>query len=302
MLRSAILLASELQPLRSWMENSRFAKGMTGRFVAGNTLQDALGAVRELRDFGLTSSLDALGESVEDEAQAEQATAEYEESVQAIASCQLPSTISLKLTQLGLGFSQARCAEHLMRIVRRARAAGIRVEIDMESSAYVDSTLEVVSEAHRSGGLVRAVIQAYLHRSEADIRMLNRARIPVRLCKGAYKEKPDVAMQRKRDVDRTFVDLTELLLREGTLPAIATHDERILKQARQQLQSANLAPGSYEFQMLYGIRRDLQAELIEQGHPVRIYIPYGQAWYPYLMRRMAERPANLLFVLRNLAG
>ncbi|MCW5962697.1 MAG: proline dehydrogenase family protein [Bryobacterales bacterium] len=302
MLRSAILLASESQVLRGWMERSRHARALTRRFVAGTSLEEAISAVRELDAVGLRSSLDALGESVGNQDEAVQATAGYVASVQRIADLRLPATISLKLTQLGLDISPSLCRQHLTQIVNAARGGGIRVEVDMEASVHVDATLELVHAVHRASGGVRAVIQAYLHRSEADIHELNRAGVPVRLCKGAYKEGPRVAIARKSDVDANFERLAALLLREGKEPAIATHDERMIRSALDVIQAEKLNPACYEFQMLYGIRRDLQARLAGDGHSVRIYIPYGDAWYPYLMRRMAERPANLLFVLRNLIG
>lgn len=282
------------------MEHSRHARLLTRRFVAGNELPEAIAAVRELGAQGLTASLDALGESVQDASQALHATQQYMESVRCIAGEGLPSTVSLKLTQLGLNISQNLCGDHLMSIVDAGRSAGIRVEIDMEASEYVDRTLELVRHAHGSGGRVRAVIQAYLHRSERDIADLNRMEIPVRLCKGAYMEAPELAIQRKRDLDTNFIKLATLLLREGTVPAIATHDDRMINASLEMIAADDRKPESYEFQMLYGIRRELQTKLASEGHPVRVYIPYGEAWYPYLMRRMAERPANLLFVLRNL--
>ncbi len=301
MLRSAILWASENRLLRSWVERSRQARRLTGRFVAGNSLDEAIHAVRELESAGLLSSLDSLGESVSNPDEALRATCAYVASVHRISQLQLPSTVSLKLTQLGLDLSVELCHEHLIKIVHAAREAGIRVEIDMEDSSHVDRTLELVHGVHNSGAMVRAVIQAYLYRSEADIQKLNQASIPVRLCKGAYQESAQIAYPRKAEVDSNFKRLAALLLREGTLPAIATHDDRMVRAALEVIASDRLASSGYEFQMLFGIRRDLQARLAGDGHPVRVYIPYGDAWYPYLMRRMAERPANLLFVMRNLA-
>lgn len=241
MLRSAILLASESRILRGWMEQSRHARALTRRFVAGTTLEEAIRAVRELGAAGLRSSLDALGESVGNRDEALQATFGYVASVRCIAELRLPATVSLKLTQLGLGLSLDLCHRHLMQIVDAAREGEIRVEVDMEASAYVDPTLELVHAAHTSGGRVRAVIQAYLHRSEADIYKLNLARIPVRLCKGAYKESPQIAIARKSEVDANFVRLAALLLREGKEPAIATHDERMIQGALDVVEAEKLS-------------------------------------------------------------
>lgn len=300
MLRSAILLASENRILRRWVEHTRQARVLTSRFVAGNSLDEAVGVVQQINRDGMRTSLDLLGESVSNPQEAQYAATNYVRSVQRIAEQRLDSSISLKLTQLGLDLSLGLCRDNLLRIVDAATAAGVRVEVDMEASSHTDSTLQLVEEAHDRGGLVRAVIQAYLYRSREDIRRLNERGIPVRLCKGAYKESHAVAYPRKTDVDASFVELAGLLIREGRLPAIATHDDRMVSSALKAIEAQGLPPEGYEFQMLYGIRRDLQRSLAVAGHPVRLYLPYGDAWYPYLMRRMAERPANLLFVARNL--
>ncbi len=301
MLRSVILLASENRQLRRAMEHSHLGRQLTKRFVAGNTLEEAVLAVHALRGDGLLSSLDSLGESVTTPEEADQATHGYVESVREISRQQLPSTVSLKLTQLGLDLSLDLCRQNLMRIAEAAAPAGVRVEVDMEASEYVDRTLDLVESAHSAGAKVRAVIQAYLHRSEDDIHRLNRVAIPVRLCKGAYKESPSIAISRKAEVDASFQRLAALLLREGTYPAIATHDGRMIHAALGVVAERGIESSKFEFQMLYGIARNYQQRLAGEGFAVRIYIPFGQAWYPYLMRRMAERPANLLFVLRNLA-
>lgn len=299
LLRSAILYASESRLLRGWMENSSGAKPLTRRFVAGNSLDDAVQAVRALAEDGLQASLDALGESVHSEEEARRATGQYVDSVHRISLLGLPASVSLKLTQLGLDIAEPLAAENLERIVEAGRDAEVRVEVDMEASPYVDRTLALVKRCHQRWGNVRAVVQAYLYRTEEDVRSLNREGVPVRLCKGAYQEDRSIAWPDKADVDKNFRKLATLLLEEGTSPAIASHDESMVTHARNEIARLGLAAGRYEFQMLYGIRRDLQQQLAADGHPVRIYVPYGEAWYPYLMRRMAERPANLLFVLRN---
>jgi proline dehydrogenase len=281
------------------MEHSSTARPLTRRFVAGNTLEAAVQAVRGLAADGLSASLDALGESVNSEEEARRAAAQYLESVHRISLLGLPASVSLKLTQLGMDIGPSMVRETLERIVETGHDAGVRVEVDMEASPYVDRTLELVKHCHHRWGNVRAVVQAYLYRTEQDVRALNAEQIPVRLCKGAYQEDRHVAWPRKADVDENFRKLTSLLLSEGTQPAIGTHDERMISHARSEINRIGLPADRYEFQMLFGIRRDLQRHLAKEGHMVRVYVPYGEAWYPYLMRRMAERPANLLFVLRN---
>ena len=206
----------------------------------------------------------------------------------------------MKLTQLGMDLSEDHCRSNVERLAERAKAIGSAVEIDMEASGYVDRTLAMVSHLHATYGCVRAVIQAYLYRSESDIENLCAQSIPMRLCKGAYKEPSDIAFPDKKDVDSNYVRLMTRLLDHGTYPAIASHDEKIVQQALRYLKERNIAPDRFEFQMLYGIRRDLQRRLVEAGYRLRLYVPYGDAWYPYFMRRLAERPANVLFLARNL--
>jgi len=208
--------------------------------------------------------------------------------------------VSIKLTQLGLDLSEQQCQANLEQLVTCANEIGSGVEVDMESSEYGDRTLGIVSEINAKLGNVRAVIQAYLYRSEQDIEALSRQNIPVRLCKGAYQEPPEVAYPRKTDVDANYVRLMKALLDHGAYPAIATHDEQILNEAVRYIQEKRLDAARFEFQMLYGIRRDLQSRLVQQGYRLRLYVPYGNAWYPYFMRRLAERPANVAFLARNL--
>lgn len=301
MLRSVILLAAESPRLRQWFEQATAAKNLTQRFVAGNTLDDAEAACKTIANTGLQSSLDSLGESVHSAEQAEAATGEYVAAIQRIAAKSLPASISLKLTQLGMDISTQLAAENLETIcLASANSGGVRVEVDMEASPYVDRTLDLVERQHAGGYNVRAVIQAYLHRSRADIQRLNKQGIPVRLCKGAYKEDSSVAFPDKSAVDASYRALSTLLLEEGTFPAIATHDDRMVEHALACVARLRLPAERFEFQMLYGIRRDRQEQLARKGYGVRVYIPYGAAWYPYLTRRLAERPANLLFMLKNL--
>jgi proline dehydrogenase len=241
-----------------------------------------------------------LGESVTSLREAECARNAYLAAIDRIAQLGLNATVSIKLTQLGLDFSERECRLNVERLVEQARAVGSAVEVDMESSRYVDRTLGLVADLHARYGSVRAVIQAYLYRSERDLEDLCRQSIPVRLCKGAYEESSEVAFSKKREVDRNYVRLMIRLLSTGVNPAIASHDENILQRAIRHARETKMDAHRFEFQMLYGIRRDLQRRLIAEGYRLRLYVPYGQAWYPYFMRRLAERPANVLFLARNL--
>ncbi len=301
MLRRSLLYLSGQPWLRRWMEHSPISRKLTSRFVAGRTLADAIGVIHQLSSENILGTLDHLGENVSSLEDAAASTDSYLEALAEIERAALGATVSVKLTQLGLNFSEQACRANSRRLVERARVIGTRVEVDMESSAYTDRTLRLVTELHGDfPGHVRAVIQAYLYRSEADVRMLCARGIPVRLCKGAYQESISVAFARKAEVDANYIKLMKVLLVEGTHPAIAGHDENIVRQAIRHIQEQNIAPDRYEFQMLYGIRRDLQRQLIARGFRLRLYVPYGDAWYPYFMRRLAERPANVLFLAKNL--
>lgn len=282
------------------METSPSAERLTSRFVAGSTLEREVEVCRKLNESGYLATLDHLGESVHSLEEAERSREAYLAALDQIAQLGLNATISVKLTQLGLDFSTDACRANVACLVARAKPLGRLVEVDMESSAYTDRTLALVTELHASYGSVRAVIQAYLHRSERDIQRLCDLSIPVRLCKGAYLEKSDVAFPSKKDVDANYVRLMLELLDRGTYPAIATHDENIVRRAIGYIRERKIAPDRFEFQMLYGVRRDLQRRLVAEGYRLRLYVPYGDAWYPYFMRRLAERPANVLFLVRNL--
>ncbi len=282
------------------METSSAAERVTSRFIAGHTLEREVAVCRRLNAEGILASLDHLGESVKSLEEAEQSRDAYLAALDQIATLGLKATVSIKLTQLGLDFSEPECRANVEQLVQRAKVIGTTVEIDMESSEYVDRTLAMVCDLHTRVGSVRAVIQAYLYRSESDIEDLCRQSIPVRLCKGAYKEPSDVAFPNKPDVDLNYVRLMTKLFEQGTHPAIASHDERIVQQAVQYVKERNITPDRFEFQMLYGIRRDLQRRLVTDGYRLRLYVPYGDAWYPYFMRRLAERPANVVFLVRNL--
>ena len=300
MTRAFFLFLSRQPRIRKWMETSATARKLTRRFVAGEILEEALDVCGRLQKDGFLSTLDHLGEnvrSIEEGASARDASLD---ALDRLRERGLPSTISLKLTQMGLDFSQEACIENLRALVRRASAAGTHIEVDMESTAYTDRTLDVVEKIASECGCVRAVIQSYLFRSAADIERLNRLRIPVRLVKGAYLEPESAAFAHKTEVDRNYLALMKTLLDHGVNPALATHDERILGEALRYARERGMLKDLFEFQMLFGIRRDLQRRLADQGYRVRVYTPYGTAWYPYLMRRLAERPANMLFLLRNL--
>lgn len=300
MTRSFFLFLSRQPRIRKWVETSGTARKLTRRFVAGETLEEALEACQRLQRDGFSSSLDHLGENVRSLEEAASGRDAYLDALDRLRERGLSSTISLKLTQMGLDFSEEACIENLRALVLRASAAGTHIEVDMESTAYTDRTLDVVEKIASECGCVRAVIQSYLFRSAADIQRLNGLRIPVRLVKGAYLEPESAAFANKIEVDRNYLTLMKTLLDHGVNPALATHDERILGDALRYARERGMRKDQFEFQMLFGIRRDLQRRLADQGYRVRVYIPYGTAWYPYLMRRLAERPANMLFLLRNL--
>jgi len=301
MLRQTFLYLSRQGWLRRWAEDSSISRKLTSRFVAGRTLDESITVLAMLRKENILATLDFLGENVTSLEEAHASKRAYVDALNAIEAARLPATVSLKLTQFGLDFTNEACYNNVVPLLECARHMGTRIEVDMESSEYTDRTLDVVTLMQDNfRGHVRAVIQAYLYRSEADIRMLSDREIPVRLCKGAYKEPPSVAYPKKADVDRNYVALMKLLLQRGTYPAIASHDEKIIEQALSYVKEQNISSDRFEFQMLYGIRRDLQRRIVNQSYRLRLYVPYGDAWYPYFMRRLAERPANALFVARNL--
>jgi proline dehydrogenase len=295
MMRQTFLFLSQQKGLRKWMETSPTAAKLTNRFIAGLTLEDELAACARLAENKVFSTLDHLGENVSSLAEAAASRESYLAALDAIGERALPATVSIKLTQFGLDFSTDACLENAMALAKRATERGTRIEIDMESTDYTDRTLEIVEKV----GTARAVIQAYLYRSQKDIERLNALKIPVRLCKGAYKEPESLAYPKKIDVDRNFIALMKLLLDKGTYPAIASHDENILGEAFRYARERKIPPENFEFQMLHGIRTDLQRRVIDLGYRMRVYVPYGTAWYPYFMRRLAERPANVVFLAKN---
>jgi len=273
---------------------------MSSRFVAGSRLEDALEVCRAIRADGITATLDYLGENVKSLEEAAACRDAYLCALHAMQEAGVEPNVSLKLTQFGLDLSESACAENVGTLVKAAAGIGGFVRIDMEGSAYTDRTLTLVTRLHREYGACGTVIQAYLHRSPADIETLERERIRVRLCKGAYLEPPEIAFPDKADVDRSYLALAKQLLTNGEYPAIATHDERIIETVERFVAERGVGRDGFEFQMLYGIRRDLQRRLVKEGYRLRLYVPFGEAWYPYFMRRLAERPANLLFFARNL--
>jgi proline dehydrogenase len=302
MLRQTLLFLSERNDVKKVLFKLPYARGMAGRFVAGDTSEEALAVAKQLNDRGFRVTLDLLGESVLERAEAERAATEYAESLADINAHEATTTISLKLTQLGLDIDTDFCYENLLGIVRQADELGNFVRIDMEDSEHTQTTLDVfyrVFEQYRNVGIV---VQSYLYRSEDDIARLVELGAPVRLCKGAYKEPASVAFQDKREVDANFVRLMKMLLDGGAPTAIASHDERMIDATLEHVSKNGLSDDAFEIQMLYGVRRDYQRQLVDNGLNMRIYLPYGSQWYSYFMRRMAERPANLFFVVRAAFG
>ena len=300
MTRNFFLYLSQQRRLRRWMETSPVARKLTSRFIAGEALDDELKVSAELQGQGMMTALDHLGENVTSLEEANASAAAYLQALEQIAARRLPATISLKATHFGMDVSETACYENVLRVAARAREIGSRVEIDMESTAYTARTLALVTAVASKVGDIRIAIQAYLFRTPADIDRLNALGVRVRLCKGAYNEPPDLAYPNKADVDRSYVDQMHRLFDQGTDPAIAGHDPRMIEEAIRYSREKGIAPDRFELQMLYGIRRDLQRHVVEQGFRLRVYVPYGTAWYPYFMRRLSERPANVLFVARSL--
>jgi len=301
MLRQALLVLSENARARAFVLHNPVGRRTARRFIAGETLEDALEAVERLARRGFLTSLNYLGEKTTAPHEALAATAAYEEILRRLRGHPEDCYVSVKLTQLGLDFSQELAASHLRRILEAARDGNTFIRIDMEHSAYVEPTLAILALLGAGGRrTLGAVIQAYLYRSADDLDRLLRLGIPVRLVKGAYAEPASIAYPRKRDVDANYARLLQRLLRDAGYHAVATHDERLIQAAVEQARQAGKTREQFEFQMIYGVRRDLQERLRAEGYRVRIYVPYGEQWYPYFMRRLAERPANLTFLLRNL--
>jgi proline dehydrogenase len=275
---------------------------MSSRFVAGMEIEDALRVAEAVNREGMSVTLDSLGESVTTEAEAHAAAEVYHRLLDAIAQRKLKANISVKLTQMGLSLSPELAEGIASRLAEEAQATGSFVRIDMEDSSLTQTTLEIVRRIHARpelGGVIGIVIQAYLYRSQADVEQLIAEGIRVRLCKGAYQEPAELAFPRKADVDANYVRLTALLLASGVYHGLATHDEAMIAAAKSFAEEHGIDSGRFEFQMLFGVRRDVQRRLVREGYNVRVYVPFGADWYPYFMRRLAERPANVLFLARN---
>lgn len=299
MLKDTMLYLARQDGIRRFVSHNAAARRVARRFVAGENLDDAMLVAHTLNKQHISVSLDHLGENVADAAEAESAARDYVAILDRIAAENAEANISIKLTALGLDLGVDLCRANLDRVLRRARELNTFVRVDMEGSAYTQATLDMVADLRRAYDNVGTVLQSMLYRTPKDVEALIASRTRVRLVKGAYLEPATVAYPKKADVDRQYIELMHALLERGTYPAIATHDERIIADAREYATDHGIARARFEFQMLYGIRRDLQETLARDGYNVRVYIPYGTQWYPYLTRRMAERPANLVFVMSN---
>jgi proline dehydrogenase len=301
-LRAVFLWLSE----RRWMARVALAtpilRRMPLRFVAGTTLDQAVAVVRRLNAAGQSATLDVLGESVGDRASADRAAAAYVATLDRISVEGLDANVSIKLTQMGLDLGVDECLAVLAPVVEAGGRHGIFVRIDMEGSAYTERTLEVVARLRADGHDVGPVIQSYLHRSVDDVERLAAERVRTRVCKGAYAESPEIAHQDRLAVGDAFVELCRMLLEADAYPGVATHDPDMLRRVARVARERGIGRDRYEFQMLYGVRRDLQRRLTRRGYRMRVYVPFGTEWYPYFMRRLAERPANVLFVVRSLFG
>jgi proline dehydrogenase len=300
--RSSFIALSHHRSLRRFCENSSLGVKLSSRFIAGMKIADAIRVAENVNRQGISVTIDSLGESVTSETEAHHAAEIYHQLLDLIAARKLKANISVKLTQMGLEVSPQLAESIALSLTQHANSAGSFVRIDMEHSSLTQLTLDIVRRVHARPDLrdsIGVVIQAYLYRSQADVEQLLADGIRVRLCKGAYKEPPEVAFPRKPDVDKNFVKLSNLLLDSPLHHALATHDDAMIQAAKSYARQNKIDPSRFEFQMLYGIKRDLQRALIREGYNVRVYLPFGTDWYPYFMRRLAERPANVLFLARN---
>ena len=305
MLRSIFITLAENRALRGVAERSSIGQKFSSRFVAGTQVEDALRATRAVNQQGLTVSVDNLGENVTNADEARASAKLYHQLLDDIAAQNLNANISVKLTHMGLDVDEKLARDQVSSLVAKAAAMNPPnfVRVDMEGSQYTQRTLDFVHELHRmpgNQGRVGAVIQSYMRRSEADVEKLLSEGIRIRLCKGAYKEPADIALQEKSEVDQNYLKLMKVLMKSGIYHGLATHDESIINEAKSFADREKIARHAFEFQMLNGIRRDLQQSLVRDGWRVRVYIPFGTEWYPYLMRRLAERPANVFFIAKNL--
>lgn len=302
-MRSVFISMSTNRLMRRLGERSRLGRRMSSRFVAGMEIEDALRVAERLNAQGMSVTLDSLGESVNSEADAQRAAEIYHNLLNQIALRKLDANISVKLSQMGMDFSPELAERIVGGLTEHCRATGNFLRIDMEGSSLTQPTIDLVRRMNANrdyAGHIGVVIQAYLYRSERDISQLLEDRIRIRLCKGAYQEPASVAFPRKADVDTNYILLAGRLLSSPLYHGIATHDEAMIRAVRDYAKHNGVAPEHFEFQMLYGVRRDLQRRLVDEGYRMRIYLPFGHEWYPYFMRRLAERPANAFFVLKNL--
>ena len=305
MLRELFISLSESQWLRAVAERSSIGQKISNRFVAGTRVEDVLRATRTINESGLSVSVDNLGENVTNADEARSSAQLYHQLLDDIANQKLNANISLKLTHMGLDVDEKLARDLVTGLVVKTAAMNPRnfVRVDMEGSPYTQRTLDFVHELHRAPGnqgCVGAVIQSYMRRSESDVEKLLAEGIRIRLCKGAYKEPPEIAFQQKSEVDANYVKLMKVLMKSKVYHGLATHDENIINQAKAFATKERISRDAFEFQMLHGIRRDLQQSLGRDGWRMRVYIPFGTEWYPYLMRRLAERPANVFFIAKNL--
>jgi proline dehydrogenase len=300
MLKATLLKAAGSPSLRRLVTRNPVARRVAGRFIAGDTLDEAERAIRTLNDRGVAVALDYLGENTESEAQARESTGAYLAALDRIQEGGLDANISVKLTAMGLDLRRELALEEAARVAARGKEVGAMVGVDMESIAYVDRTLDIVEALKGSYDNVGVCLQAYLYRSRDDLDRLNRVGVPVRLVKGAYQEPPEVAYPQKASVDGAFARLLDSLVQANPYPMVATHDPALVRLTKTLVAKHRRDRDSFEFQMLYGVRRDLQEQVVAEGYRLRVYVPYGTQWFPYFMRRLAERPANLYFFVSNL--
>ena len=303
MLRAFFIGLSESKGLRSFAENSALGLRFSSRFVAGTQLDDVIRATQAVNEWGASVSIDNLGENVTNADESKHSAELYHRLLDEICTRKLNANVSLKLTHMGLDVSQDLAFGLVTELVEHAVRINSFVRVDMEGSPYTQRTIDFVRQLHRlpgHAGRVGTVIQSYLYRSEQDVNDLLAERIRIRLCKGAYKEPPEIAFRKKSEVDANYLKLSRVLMKSGVYHGIATHDEHIIAKLKQFASAENIPASAYEFQMLYGVRRDLQQQLVREGYGLRVYIPFGTEWYPYFMRRLAERPANALFIARQM--
>ncbi len=300
MLKATLLKAAASPTLKRQVTSNPVAWRVARRFIAGSHLDDAEQTIRELNGAGMSVALDYLGENTESEGQARAATAAYLAALDRIQEERLDANISVKLTALGLNIGPDLAAEEAARVAARGKEVGAMVGVDMESHVYVDRTLELVAALKDSYDDVGVCLQSYLYRTDDDLERLNRLGVPVRLVKGAYREPPEVARQRKAEVDAAYARQLDALVRDNPYPMVATHDRRLVRLTKTLVAKYGRDRSTFELQMLHGVRRDLQEQVVAEGYRLRVYVPYGEEWYPYFMRRLAERPANLYFFLSNL--